>query len=107
MKALTNPSPEAMLSIDNEILMDNLNQLFNKFILLKTEAYSPSAVMRLADEMRENLENALRCLTSRRTIENKIHLYEVETKEKIAKIWQEAAEHATEILEKCVAKNCN
>lgn len=105
MKALTNPSSEAMLSIDNEILMDNLNQLFNKIAVLKTEAYSPSAVMKFADEFKANLENALRCLTSKQTIENKLHKDEVETKEKIAKGWQEAAEHATEILKKCVAKS--
>jgi hypothetical protein len=105
MKALTNPSPEAMLHIDNEILMENFNQLFNKFTLLKTEAYSPSAVIRLADEMRSHLENVCRCLSSKQTIEHKIYVGQIETQETIAKGWQETAEYAATSLKKCVANS--
>ncbi len=105
MKALTNPSPEAMLHIDNEILMDNLNQLFNKIAFLKTEAYSPSAVIKCADEMRSHLEDVCRCLSSKQTIEHKIYVGQIATQEIIAKGWQETAEYAATTLKKCVANS--
>ena len=105
MKALTNPSPEAMLHIDNEILMENLNQLFNKFAILKTEAYSPSNVVKFADEIKANLENALRCLTSKQTIENKLHKDEIIQYQKIIDALQEQGQEILAILKKCVAKS--
>ncbi len=105
MKALTNPSPEAMLHIDNEILMENLNQLFNKFAILKTEAYSPSNVMKFADEIKANLENALRCLTSKQTIENKLHRDEIIQYQKTIDALQEQGQEILAILKKCIAKS--
>lgn len=107
MNPLTNPSPEAMLSIDNELLMDNLNQLFNKIAVLKTEAYSPSVVIKFADEVKANLENALRCLASKQTIENKLYRDEIGQYKKAIDLLQDQVREVLALLKKSVAKNCN